>query len=141
MTVCKLPTGKWLCECYHYGASGQSTRKTFATKGEALSFERRLMGRVREAGHVVSTQTLFALISRWYEMHGKSLVSDAERKSKLDVICERLNDPLVDTFDKNMFAVYRERRLRGEWNPKGKKQLKEAMVNREYSYLHAFFLN
>lgn len=139
MTVRKLPTGKWLCECYPYGASGQRTRKTFATKGEALSFERRLMGRANEAGRLGSTQTLSALISRWYEMHGKSLASGAERKAKLDAICERLNDPLVDTFDKNMFAVYRERRLRGEWNPKGKKQLKEATVNREYSYLHAVF--
>lgn len=38
-----------------------------------------------------------------------------------------------------MFATYRERRLSGEWNPKGKKKLSEATVNREQSYLHAVF--
>lgn len=139
MTVRKLPSGKWLCECYPYGASGRRERKQFATKGEALSYERRLVGRANDVGLTTSTQTLSELVSRWYEMHGKSLTSGAERKAKLDAICARLNDPLVDTFDKNMFAVYRERRLRGEWNPKGKKQLKEATVNREYSYLHAVF--
>ncbi|QUG76350.1 tyrosine-type recombinase/integrase [Erwinia sp. E602] len=139
MTVRKLSSGKWLCECYPYGASGRRERKQFATKGEALSYERRLVGRANEAGVTGSTQTLSELVSRWYEMHGKSLTSGSERKAKLDAICQRLNDPLVDTFDKNMFAVYRERRLRGDWNPKGKKQLKEATVNREYSYLHAVF--
>lgn len=38
-----------------------------------------------------------------------------------------------------MFAVYRERRLAGEWLAKGRKTVKEATVNREQSYLHAVF--
>ncbi|UJD79849.1 tyrosine-type recombinase/integrase [Serratia rubidaea] len=139
MTVRKLPDGKWLCECYPYGASGKRIRVTRATKGEALSYERRIMNSVNSAGVQGSTQRLSDLVSRWYEMHGKSLTSGEERKNKLEAICDRLEDPYVDLFDKNMFAVYRERRLRGEWNPKGKKQLKEATVNREYSYLHAVF--
>ncbi|EFO8398974.1 tyrosine-type recombinase/integrase, partial [Escherichia coli] len=65
--------------------------------------------------------------------------SGAERKVKLEAICSRLGDPFASQFDKNMFATYRERRLSGEWNPKGKKKLSEATVNREQSYLHAVF--
>ncbi|CUY73584.1 tyrosine-type recombinase/integrase [Serratia marcescens] len=139
MTVRKLPSGKWLCECYPYGASGKRIRVTRATKGEALSYERRIMSAAHGSNIEANTQKLSDLVTRWYEMHGKSLTSGEERKAKLEAICERLGDPLVDTFDKNMFAIYRERRLRGDWNPKGKKQLKEATVNREYSYLHAVF--
>lgn len=139
MTVRKLPTGKWICECYPYGATGKRIRKQFATKGEALSHERRLMNNASSQVINDNAVTLSAFVGRWYEMHGKTLTSGEERKAKLDAICERLGDPLAAHFDKNTFAVYRERRLSGEWNQKGKKKLKEATVNREQSYLHAVF--
>lgn len=139
MTVRKLSSGKWLCECYPHGASGKRIRKQFATKGEALSHERRLMN--NSAGQLLNenTVTLSALIERWYEMHGKTLTSGDERRIKLLAICQRLGDPPATHLDKNTFALYRERRLSGEWNPKGKKKLSEATVNREQSYLHAVF--
>lgn len=43
MAVRKLDTGKWICECYPAGRSGRRVRKQFATKGEALAFERHTM--------------------------------------------------------------------------------------------------
>lgn len=139
MTVRKLPSGKWLCECYPYGAVGKRFRKQFATKGEALSYERRLMNNASTQAINDNAVTLSVFVDRWYEMHGKTLTSGDERKTKLLAICERLGDPLAAHFDKNTFAVYRERRLSGEWNQKGKKKLSEATVNREQSYLHAVF--
>lgn len=39
MIVRKSPAGKWLSECYLFGAHGKRIRKNFATKGEALSHE------------------------------------------------------------------------------------------------------
>ena len=137
MTVRKLPSGKWLCQCFPYGRNGKRIRKQFATKGEALSHERRLMNNATSQPINDNAVTLSAFVNRWYDMHGKTLSSGEERKTKLLAICERLGDPLVAHFDKNMFAVYRERRLNGEWNQKGKKKLSEATVNREQSYLHA----
>ena len=139
MTVRKLTSGKWLCECYPYGAMGKRIRKQFATKGEALSHERRLMNNASSQAINDNAVTLSAFVARWYEMHGKTLTSGEERKVKLLAICERLGDPLAAHFDKNTFAVYREKRLSGEWNQKGKKKLSEATVNREQSYLHAVF--
>ncbi len=43
MAVRKLDTGKWICECYLAGRSGRRVHKLFATKGEALAFERHTM--------------------------------------------------------------------------------------------------
>lgn len=118
---------------------GKCIRKPFATKGEALSYERRLMNNASTQAINDNDVTLSAFVERWYEMHGKILTSGEERKAKLLAICNRLGDPLTAYFDKHTFAVYRERRLSGEWNQKGKKKLSEATVNREQSYLHAVF--
>ncbi|KMK28956.1 integrase [Pluralibacter gergoviae] len=139
MAVSKLPSGKWLCQCFPYGRDGKRIRKQFATKGEALSYERRLMNSAAGATLNDNAVTLSAFVDKWYEMHGKTLSSGEERKAKLLAICERLGDPLASHFDKNTFAVYRERRLNGEWNQTSKKKLSEATVNREQSYLHAVF--
>ncbi|ECR7999953.1 tyrosine-type recombinase/integrase [Salmonella enterica] len=138
MTVRRLTSGKWLCECYPYGASGKRIRRQFATKGEALSHERRLMVHT-DISVGDSSKRLSELVDIWYEMHGKTLTTGEERQAKLNAVCERMGDPLVSEFDRNMFAVYRKRRLSGEWSANKKKPTKEATVNREQSYLHAVF--
>lgn len=43
MSIRKLSSGKWICECYPFGRSGRRVRKQFATKGEASAFERHMM--------------------------------------------------------------------------------------------------
>ncbi|NKI75775.1 tyrosine-type recombinase/integrase [Dickeya sp. CFBP 2040] len=139
MAVNKLPSGKWLCQCFPYGRDGQRVRKQFATRGEALSYERRLMADKKGISTETNSTTLQDLIQRWYDMHGQTLESGEDRYAKLMAICVRLGNPFAVDVDKNMFAVYRERRLKGEWNPKGKTAIKEATVNREYSYLRAVF--
>lgn len=139
MTVRKISNGKWLLECYPDGSEGKRIRKQFATKGEALSYERRLMSRQVKLEESEDYVTLSQLIKRWYELHGKTLSSGAGRLSKLEALCERLDDPIVSQFTKNDFAEYRKRRLSGEWQAKGRTVVKEATVNREQSYLHAVF--
>jgi len=109
------------------------------TKGEALSFERRLMNQRVQLQEGEDHVTLSTLIIRWYELHGKTLSSGAGRLSKLEALCERLNDPIISRFTKNDFAEYRKRRLNGEWQAKGRTVVKEATINREQSYLHAVF--
>ncbi|AJC66873.1 phage integrase [Dickeya zeae] len=139
MSVSKLSSGKWLCQCFPYGRDGQRVRKQFATRGEALAYERRLMAEKKGISTETNSTTLQDLIQRWYDMHGQTLESGEDRYAKLMAICDRLGNPFAIDVDKNMFAVYRERRLKGEWNPKGKTAIKEATVNREYSYLRAVF--
>ena len=36
----------WLCECYPHGRAGKRIRKRFATKSEALAYEKFLMKEV-----------------------------------------------------------------------------------------------
>ena len=51
MSVRKVNDGKskpWLCECYPQGRGGKRIRKRFATKGEALAFEKFTMREVDE---------------------------------------------------------------------------------------------
>ncbi|WGO84705.1 phage integrase [Arsenophonus apicola] len=142
MTISKLANGKWLCECFPNGRDGQRIRKRFATKGEALAYERKLKQAMEDTDIAVNESKdirLSDLIHRWYEMHGKTLTSGDTRKNKLEAICQRLNDPLAADFDRNMFAQYREQRLKGKWNAKGRTTPKQATVNREQSYLHAVF--
>ncbi|SWS20487.1 phage integrase [Klebsiella pneumoniae] len=50
MTVRKLPSGKWLCQCFPHGRDGKRIRRQFATKGEALSYERRTMNNATPPG-------------------------------------------------------------------------------------------
>ncbi|WP_446668260.1 phage integrase, partial [Klebsiella pneumoniae] len=93
MTVRKLPSGKWLCQCFPHGRDGKRIRRQFATKGEALSYERRTMNNATPQELNDNAVTLSAFVERWYEMHGKTLTSGDERKVKLLAICERLGDP------------------------------------------------
>lgn len=139
MAVKKAPSGKWICDCYPNGRNGPRVRKYFVTRGEAMAFERKLQPGISATGTVKESMKLSSLVDRWYEMHGKTLNSGHSRKSKLDAICQRLGDPCSSDFDRNMFAVYRENRLNGKWNAKGKSSPKQATVNREQSYLHAVF--
>lgn len=48
MTIRKQPNGKWLCECYPNGRDGKRVRKQFATKGEAVAFEKFTMDEVNK---------------------------------------------------------------------------------------------
>ncbi|YP_009965281.1 integrase [Escherichia phage 520873] len=137
MSVRKIPSGKWLCECYPYGASGKRIRKQFATKSEALSYERRLMNsRVGDEFQDGSGPRLSELVARWFEMYGKTLSSGAERKVKLESICSRLGDPFASQFDKNMFATYRKGGYQENGIPRGRKNLvKQPLIASSHIYM------
>ncbi|NRN27093.1 phage integrase [Photorhabdus heterorhabditis] len=139
MAISKLPNGKWLCQCFPDGRNGRRVRRIFTTKGEAMAYERQLQQKQVINVDTSNIQRLSELVNRWYELHGKTLQDGSARKTKLEAVCERLNNPLATDFDKNMFAVYREDRLNGKWNAKGRKSPSQSTVNREQSYLHAVF--
>ncbi|OEE40934.1 hypothetical protein A1QS_13805 [Vibrio ordalii FS-238] len=66
----------WLCERYPQGRSGKRIRKRFATKGEALAFEKFTMAEVDEKpwlGDKVELRSLVYMIDLWQERHGQSL--------------------------------------------------------------------
>ncbi|MFJ5485699.1 phage integrase [Pectobacterium actinidiae] len=141
MAVRKLLTGKWLSETYPEGRTGKRVRKQFASKGEALSYERQL----KFAGISVDTslaedagQSLSELVQRWFDMHGRSLADGEGRLRKLELLCTNLGNPIANLFTKADFAEYRKQRLSGKFG-RFDKPVKESTINREHSYLSAVF--
>lgn len=59
MTVRKLPSGKWLCQCFPYGRDGKRIRRQFATKGEAIFHGRRSL----RAGGAITSSSAFILLT------------------------------------------------------------------------------
>ena len=135
MAVRKLTTGKWLCECYPAGRNGRRVRKQFATKGEALAFERYTMGEIEAKpwlGESVDRRTLKDMVELWFKLHGKSLTAGQNVYNKLLL--------MVDLTSK-MFAHYRDKRLTGEiyFSEKWKKGASPVTVNLEQSHLSSVF--
>lgn len=110
MAVRKLDTGKWLCECYPAGRSGRRVRKQFATKGEALAFERHTMDETASKpwlGDAVDRRSLKDIVNLWYKLHGISLSAGEHVYEKLLLIVDALGNPLATALTPKMFAHYR----------------------------------
>ncbi|WP_413728683.1 tyrosine-type recombinase/integrase [Sodalis sp. RH19] len=148
MAVRKAVNGKWICDFYPGGREGKRVRKTFVTRGEALRYEREQLAKI--ASDLVDTtraeaaaRPLSSLVKDWYDLHGRSLSDGEARQRKLETLCQNLGDPDALSFNQEMFATYRQKRLAGEFSPKPKrgsqKLPKEATVNREHAYLRAVF--
>lgn len=98
MAVRKLTTGKWLCECYPMGRTGRRVRKQFATKGEALAFERHTMEETEAKpwlGESVDRRTLKDMVELWFKLHGKSLTAGQHVYNKLLLMVDALGNPLA----------------------------------------------
>ncbi|MDX1766289.1 MAG: tyrosine-type recombinase/integrase [Candidatus Saccharimonadales bacterium] len=156
MTIRKLPSGKWLAELYPEGRPSKDRpkvpriRKQFATKGEALAFERFLDDPEKstpwlESGTEPSDpRRLTDLVERWFALHGQSLRDGERRQAKLVSLCEALGNPLAASFSTRDFAAYREARLSGSLpDRRATNQASQGVtpntVNREHAYLRAVF--
>ncbi len=105
MAVRKLTTGKWLCECYPAGRSGRRVRKQFATKGEALAFERHTMEETEAKpwlGESVDRRTLKDVVELWFKLHGKSLTAGQHVYDKLLLMVDALGNPLATDLTSKM---------------------------------------
>lgn len=117
MTVRKLPSGKWLCECYPSGRDGRRVRKQFATKHEATAYEDYIMQQVDDKpwlGEKPDDRRLSDLINTWYLAHGKTLESGERKRDDMLFFCNAIDNPLAVQFSAKDFSRYRELRLKGE---------------------------
>lgn len=146
MTVRKLETGKWICECYPNGREGKRLRKQFATKGEAVAFEKHMTTEVSNKpwlGEKDDKRTLSELIKIWHDVHGVTLASDVSRLNKLSIICESLGDPIACDITLEDMSEHRRKRLKGEVlrgeSNKYLKPVKLRTINFECTALVAVF--
>ncbi len=89
---------KWLCECYPADVV-DVVRKQFATKGEALAFERHTMEETEakpSLGESVDRRTLKDVVELWFKLHGKSLTAGQHVYDKLLLIADALGNPLAN---------------------------------------------
>lgn len=146
MTVRKLDDGKaklWIADCYPEGRLGPRKRKRFATKGEAMAWERHTMAEPwqqhEEAGKG-EQRRLSDLVALWYGRHGQTLADGDRRRDKLLWLCEALGNPVATEFTAQHFAAYREKRLAGElYVPGQRREVSPTTINREQLYLQAVF--
>lgn len=116
MSIRNLKDGSkkpWLCECYPQGRGGKRIRKKFATKGEAAAFERFTMNEVDDKpwlGDKPDHRRLSDLIDRWFELHGKNLKSGKHAHRRLEMMVEKMNNPMACTLTGTDFANYRANR-------------------------------
>ncbi len=144
MSVRKSNTGKWVCECYPTGRSGRRVRRQFATKGEALAFERHTMSEIETKpwlGEPKDKRSLGDVVNLWYRLHGKSLSAGKHVYDKLLLVVNALGNPPATDFTAKKFAHYRDKRLTGEifFSEKWKKGASPVTINLEQSYLNSVF--
>lgn len=146
MTVRKLETGKWLCECYPNGRTGKRVRRQFSTKGEAVAFEKHTMEESESKpwlGEKDDTRKLSELIDLWYSVHGVTLVGGLDTKDRLSLVCESLGDPIASTITSEDISNHRKKRLSGEVFRKSRgrnlRPVSTATVNIECTRLHGMF--
>ncbi|EQB8079035.1 site-specific integrase [Yersinia enterocolitica] len=145
MSIRKLSTGKWLCECYPSGRTGKRVRKQFATKGEAIAFEDFTMDEVNSKpwlGEKADRRKLSELITLWDSLYGQTLADPKRMRAKLKIICDGLGDPIANELTAGEFASYREKRLNGTLKDSDGILLKKVQprtVNLEQMNLSAVF--
>lgn len=144
MSVRKLTTGKWLCECYPAGRDKRRIRKTFSTKGEALAYEIHITNESSSKpwlGDKPDTRRLKELAQLWFDLHGRSLSAGVKIHSKLGLMALALGDPIASTFTAKDFAHYRNKRLTGEIKLDDRfiKGSSPVTINLDHAYLNAMF--
>lgn len=144
MTVRKIESGEWLCDLRPNGAKGKRIRKKFATKGEALAYEKFIAAQLEDKpwmGEKQDNRRLSDLIIQWHDLYGRTLADSNRMMSKLNAICAGLNDPLASNLTAADFSLYREGRLKGEIpDITGRcMPIQPRTINHEQRYLSSVF--
>ncbi len=148
MTVRKLPSGEWIADFYpenrENGKKGKRVRKKFATKGEALNYERYIMDKIEGKPWVEEKKEdkrlMIELVDTWYNSHGITLSDGKKRLSVMHWACEQMGNPLASEFTAQLFAKYREQRLSGKLSRTNRiDKVTPRTVNLELAYFRAVF--
>ena len=147
MSIINLKDGSdlpWKLDIRLSGRESKRLRKRFATRGEALAFEKHLLAKVEDKpwlGEKTDNRKLSELIQLWHDLHGQQLAEPTNRFKKLQLICNGLGNPIASKLTVNDFAHYRQMRLDGEIDDlQGNKfSVKPNTVNHEQAYLNAVF--
>lgn len=143
MAVNKLTSGKWQAQVFPNGRDGRRIRRQFATKGEALAFERHIKDQSQEKpwlGEKVDRRRVIELVELWFNTHGITLADGEKRRTTMAFACKAMGNPLATEFNAKIFASYREQRLSGKITRSTRvKTVTPRTVNLELAYFRAMF--
>lgn len=143
MSVKKLSNSKWQAQVFPNGRDGRRVRRQFATKGEALAFERHLKEQIQEKpwlGEKVDKRRITDLVETWFNAHGVTLSDGVKHKGAMELACLAMGNPLATEFNAKLFATYREQRLSGKITRSDRvKSVTPRTVNLELAYFRAMF--
>ncbi len=143
MAVSKLSNGKWQSQIFPNGRDGRRIRRQFATKGEALAFERHSKEQAQEKPWLrekIDKRRVTDLVDTWYNVHGVTLSDGQKRKDAMEFACFAMGNPLASEFNAKLFAAYREQRLSGKITRSDRvKTVAPRTVNLELAYFRAMF--
>ncbi|CAI9413485.1 phage integrase [Lelliottia sp. T2.26D-8] len=143
MTVKKLANGKWQAQVFPNGRDGKRIRRQFATKGEALAYERHIKEQAQDKpwmGEKADKRRVTDLVETWFNTHGVTLSDGVKRKGAMEFACFSMGNPLATEFNAKLFATYREQRLSGKITRSDRvKAVAPRTVNLELAYFRAMF--
>ncbi|MDT7449460.1 phage integrase [Citrobacter koseri] len=143
MAVSKLANGKWQAQVFPNGRYGRRIRRQFATKGEAMAFERHIKDQAQDKpwlGEKADKRRVTDLVETWFNAHGVTLSDGLKRKSSMEFACFAMGNPLATEFNAKLFATYREQRLSGKITRSDRvKAVTPRTVNLELAYFRAMF--
>lgn len=143
MAISKQPDGRWLVQCFPNGRNGRRIRKQFATKGEAIAYERYIKEQVEDKpwlGEKPDRRSLLDLVETWYRTHGVTLNDGAKRLAAMTFAYDAMGSPSATEFTAKIFAHYREQRISGKLPRSNRvKTVTARTVNLELTYFRAMF--
>ncbi|RRO10208.1 tyrosine-type recombinase/integrase [Pectobacterium aquaticum] len=147
MPVRKLPDGRWIADLYTIdrssGKDGKRVRKKFATKGEALAFERYTLEQLQSSPWLADgkeERRLADLVELWFSRHGITLKDGEKRRSAMLWAADCMGHPLATEFSAQLFTAYRAKRLNGQLSRTSRiDTVTPRTVNLEQTYFLAVF--
>ncbi|WP_392586918.1 tyrosine-type recombinase/integrase [Serratia ureilytica] len=134
MSIIKLDNGQYRVDLRPHGRNGKRIRKTFATRGEALRFERHTLateGVKPWQDQPKDKRPLSELITLWWQYHGQNLKSGDADLRRLKKMNAALGAPCAHEVSKSLFTDYRLMRT--------SEGVTAATLNREQAMLSSVF--
>lgn len=152
MPVRPNPKGGFIVDVRPAGRNGPRLRRLTKTRNEGLVLERTLIANFKETEQrkktKVDKRTLGDLLPIWWKGKGITLKDGKHHCRSLELMIERMNNPVISEFTASNFYQYRSERLAGQWgretidkNKSTKRKTKLpslSTLNHELAYLKAF---
>ncbi|MCG9647951.1 tyrosine-type recombinase/integrase [Vibrio brasiliensis] len=112
-------TKPWICDCYPNGRNGKRVRRRFATKGEAVGFEKYTMKEVDQKpwlGMSRDRRRLSDVVDIWFSHYGRTLTNGEVIYQKFNHMVKAMGNPPASLFNAKQYAEFRSLRMAGQIN-------------------------